>query len=63
MFFENAFYNLRFRVNNRLKANTKKKSNENFRTKKVLSRSGFNYDFNDKNLKNKQVKKREVEKV
>ncbi len=38
MFFENAFHNLRFRANGRLKVNTEKESNENFRTKRVSSR-------------------------
>ncbi len=63
MFFENTFHNLRSRANDRLKVNTEKTSNENFRTKRISSRLGFNHDFNNKNLKSKQVKKREEEKV
>ncbi len=38
MFFENASYNLRSRADDRLKVNTEKKSDENFRTKRVSSR-------------------------
>ncbi len=38
MFFKNAFHNLRFRADDRLKVNTEKRSEENFRTKRVSSR-------------------------
>ncbi len=63
MFFENAFHNLRSCVNDRLEINTEKRSNENFRTKRNSSRLNSNYDFNNKNLKNRQAEKREEEKV
>ncbi len=38
MSFENASHNLRSRANDRLKVNTKKRSNENSRTERVSSR-------------------------